>query len=303
MGVDAIQLNFDPSSLWLLNGILALIMFGVSLDLKWSDFKALAVAPRGPVIGLCAQFVLLPALTFGLTRLLNPEPSIALGMILVAACPGGNLSNFVTWLSKGNAALSVCMTAVSTAAAIVMTPLNLSFWGSMHPDTAALMNAVSLDPVDVLLTVGLILGLPLVAGIAFARQFPRAAARMKKPFKWASIAFFLTFVTVVFSQNYANFLEAIGAIAIAVFLHNAMALSTGYGLATLARCPERDRRAVAIEVGIQNSALGLTLIFNFFGGLGGMALIAGWWGVWHIISGMSLAAYWARFTPNGMLDE
>lgn len=303
MAIDEIQLNFNPSSLWLLNGILALIMFGVSLDLKASDFKQLAVSPRGPLIGLFAQFLLLPGLTFLLTRMLKPEPSIALGMILIASCPGGNLSNFITYLSKGNTALSVCMTAISTAAAIIMTPLNLSFWGNMHPDTAALITQVSLDPVDVLLTVGLILGIPLVCGILFARQFPGLAERMKKPFKWASVLFFLIFVGVVFSQNYANFLQAIGAIVLAVFLHNALALSTGYGMATAVGCPERDRRAVAIEVGIQNSALGLTLIFNFFGGLGGMALIAGWWGIWHIISGMSLATYWSRYTPEGYDPE
>jgi BASS family bile acid:Na+ symporter len=294
MEVDAIRLNFQENGLWILNGILALIMFGVALDLRWADFKRIAHAPRAPLIGVVAQFLIMPAFTFVLTLILQPLPSVALGMILIAACPGGNLSNFLTWLAKGNAALSVTMTAISTILAMVLTPLNLTFWGSLNPATAAILRDVSLDPMQMLTAVIVLLGIPLVAGIAFARRFPLWAARIQKPFKFAGIAFFLLFIVIVFSQNFDIFTNYIGWVALAVILHNATAFAVGYGSAWLLRLHEPERRAIAIEVGIQNSALGLVLIFAFFDGLGGMALVAGAWGIWHIISGLTLAFIWSR---------
>jgi BASS family bile acid:Na+ symporter len=293
--VDAARLYFQGESMWLLNAIIGLIMFGVALDIRVDDFRRIAAAPRGPAIGLLSQFFVLPAFTFLLTRVLDPAPSIALGMILVASCPGGNLSNFFTHLAGGNAALSVSMTAVSTLAAIVMTPFNVAFWGGLHPDTAAILRRVQLDPVQLTLTVLVILGIPLAAGMLAARHWPRLAARLQKPFKVGSVAFFILFVGYVFFQNYAVFTEYIGWVAFAVILHNAMALAAGYAVARVARLSARDTRAVSLEVGIQNSALGLTLIFGFFGGLGGMALIAGAWGIWHVIAGLALAGIWSRW--------
>ena len=110
-GIDEIRLAFNPASLMILNVILGVLMFGVALDIKVADFRRIARDPRGPLVGLGAQFLLLPGLTFLLTLILDPPPSVALGMILVAACPGGNISNFMTYLARGNAALSVGMTA------------------------------------------------------------------------------------------------------------------------------------------------------------------------------------------------
>ena len=298
MDVDAIRLNFQSDSMWLLNVIIGLIMFGVALDLRVSDFVRIAKSPRGPIIGLIAQFLVLPAGTYVLTRILNPMPSIALGMILVASCPGGNLSNFITHLAKGNAALSVSMTAVSTLAAIVMTPLNLAFWGGLNPDTAAILNAIALDPLQIALTVMLILGIPLAVGMCFARYWPRLADTLHKPFKFGSVAFFIIFVGVVFSQNFAIFTQYIGWVALAVAAHNVLALTTGYAMGRIGGCDTRDTRAISIEVGIQNSALALSLIFTFFGGLGGMALIAGAWGIWHVVSGLTIAAVWSRWVPR-----
>lgn len=300
MHIDQAQLNFQSESLWLLNIILGLVMFGIAIDLKWKDFRHVIDAPRAPLIGLAGQFFLLPAITFGLVWILRPAPSVALGMILVAACPGGNLSNFLTYLGKGNAALSVSMTMLSTVTALVMTPFNLSFWGSLYPDTATLLHEIRLDPVDVLITVSMILGIPLVAGVAFANRFPKAADRLHKPFKFGSVAFFLLFLAIVFSQNVDIFTNYMGWVALAVVLQNGIALSSAYGAARIARLPEMDARAIALEVGIQNSALALSLIFTFFDGLGGMAVVAGFWGIWHIVSGMSLALLWSRRTPPAL---
>lgn len=294
MHIDEAQLNFQGESLWLLNIILGVIMFGIAIDLKSKDFRALLDRPRAPIIGLFGQFLLLPALTFALVWALRPAPSVALGMMLVAACPGGNLSNFLAYLGRGNAALSVGMTMISTLAALVMTPFNLAFWARLYPDTAAILLEVRLEPFDVFLTVSVILGVPLLAGLAFARRFPRAADRLHTPFKIGGVGFFLAFLAMVFSQNTNIFLDYVGWVGLAVVLQNALALGFGYGAARLARLPVADCRAICMEVGIQNSALALSLIFAFFGGIGGMAVVAGFWGIWHIMTGMALALFWSR---------
>jgi len=292
--IDQIRLNFNPQSLMLLNVLIGLMMFGMALDIALDDFVRILRSPRGPAIGLGAQFILLPAVTFLLTLALRPTPSLALGMILVAACPGGNLSNVMTYLAGGNVALSVSMTALSTAAAVVMTPLNLSLWGGLNPHTAGIMKQVSLNPMDVFTSIVLILGLPLAAGLLFARRLPGLTRCIRRPFKIFSVVVFLGFIAAALGANWQIFIKVVGLVVLVVMAHNGLALSLGYAAARLAGLPPRDRRAVSIEVGLQNSALGLVLIFNFFEGLGGMAIITAWWGIWHIIAGLSLAFFWSR---------
>ena len=287
--IDQIRLNFNPQGMLVLNAAIGLMMFGVALDLKLDDFKRIIISPKAPGIGLIAQFIFLPAFTFLLTLVLRPQPSIALGMILVASCPGGNLSNIITYLAKGNCAVSISMTAVSTAAAIFMTPLNLSLWGSLNPDTAAILRAVSLSPMDVFTTIFLILGVPLVAGLTLGRFFPSLADKVRKPFKIFSLIFFIIIVIGALAANWAIFVQVIGIVMLIVLIHNALALNLGYWSGRVTGLAERDCRAVCIEVGIQNSALGLVLVFNFFGGLGGMAILVAWWGIWHIIAGLITA--------------
>ncbi|MDZ7363096.1 MAG: bile acid:sodium symporter family protein [candidate division KSB1 bacterium] len=294
MPVDQLQLNFNPDSIRLLNFILGLVMFGVALDLKFDDFKRLAASPVPPLIGLFAQFLLLPALSFLWSLILNPLPSIALGMMLIAACPGGNVSNFLTHLAGGNTALSVSMTAISTAVALVMTPINLTFWGRLNANTSPILQHVNLDPREVFYTIVIILGIPLFAGMMMAHHAPKITARLRPPLKIFSIAFFVVFILIAFAMNWDNFLAYVPRIWYAVLIQNALALSGGYAISRLFRLPRRDARAISIETGIQNSALGLALIFQFFAGLGGMALVAAWWGIWHLISGLSLAMVWSK---------
>jgi len=293
--IDQVRLNFNSQGLLAINAAIGLMMLGVALDLKLEDFKRILASPKAPAIGLFSQFILLPAFTFGLTLLLRPHPSIALGMILVAACPGGNLSNLMTYLAKGNCAISISMTAVSTLAAIVMTPLNLSIWGSLNPDTAPILHKVSLSPMDVFTTVFIILGIPLILGMALSRIFPNLADKVRKPFKIFALVFFILIVVGALAANYKIFFQVIGLVIFLVFLHNALALNLGYWTARLFRLDEGSCRAVCIEVGIQNSALGLILVFNFFGGMGGMAILVAWWGVWHIIAGLVTAFIFTRF--------
>ncbi len=224
-------------------------------------------------------------------------------MILVASCPGGNLSNVMTYLAGGNAPLSVGMTAVSTAAAIVMTPLNLSIWGSLNKNTEPILRSVSLSPLDLFMTIFVILGIPLVVGMLIARRYPGLAEKIRGPFKTFSVVVFMGFVAVALANNWKYFVEYIGLVVFVVLLHNAVAFLIGNVAGRLARLEPRDIRAVTIEVGLQNSALALILVFNFFDGLGGMAIIAAWWGIWHIIAGLIVAGIWSRRpleVANGM---
>ena len=300
--IDQIRLNFNPQGLFIIKSAIGLMMFGVALDLKLEDFKRIIISPKAPGIGLVAQFLLLPAFTFLLTMLLRPQPSIALGMILVAACPGGNLSNIVTYLAKGNCAVSISMTAVSTAAAIIMTPFNLALWGGLNPDTAEILKQVSLSPVDVFATIFLILGIPLILGLTLNKVFPSLADKVRKPFKIFSLIFFMVIICGALAANWTIFVQVIGLVMLIVLLHNALALNLGYWSGRLCGLNKPDSRAVCIEVGIQNSALGLVLVFNFFGGLGGMAILVAWWGIWHIIAGLTTAFIFTRFKlPEGQV--
>ncbi|HHO52661.1 MAG TPA: bile acid:sodium symporter family protein [Deltaproteobacteria bacterium] len=293
MDIDRLQLAFDATGLLVLNGALAFIMFGVALDLSPEDFRRLARDPRAPVVGLLCQLLLLPALTFPVALAVAPTPSMALGMMLIAACPGGNVSNVLTQLAGGRVEVSVGMSAISTLAAVITTPLNLVWWGSLAPSTAALVTEVSLSPVDVAQNVAMVLLVPCTVGMLTARYAPGPAVRLRRPMKGLSIVFFGGVVASAFAANLSVFLVAIGTVALPVAVLNALALALGWSAARLAGLPEPDRRAVALEVGIQNSGLGLALIFTFFDGLGGMAAVAGWWGIWHILAGGTLAAGWA----------
>jgi len=292
--IDAIRLNFSPGSLMLLNAILAIVMFSIALDLKPGDFRALVRTPKALLTGMVSQFVVLPVLTFGMLLVTNPQPSIALGLILVAACPGGNISNFITHRAGGNSALSVSMTGIATVAAIIMTPFNVAFWGNLYEPTRAILRQTTLDPVSIAITVFFMLILPLILGILLNVRKPEFAARIRKTMQRISMAIFIAFIVLALAANWSFFLSYAGAVAGLVILHNALALSGGYLSASVMRLSDYDRRAITIETGIQNSGLGLVLIFAFFGGLGGMAVAAAFWGIWHAISGLALASLWSR---------
>lgn len=292
--IDDIVLNFSPASLTLLNAILAIVMFSVALDLKPSDFARLIKAPRPVVTGLLSQFIVLPVLTFALVIIIQPQASIALGLMLVAACPGGNISNFLTHRAGGNAALSVSMTALATAGAILITPLNIAFWGSLYEPSRAILQATRIDPVQVAITVTFMLIVPLILGVLINSHKPNISGRIRRPLQTLSMLIFVAFIVLGLAANWDFFLGYVHYVALLVVCHNALALAGGYSMATLARLSPFDRRAVTMETGIQNSGLGLVLIFGFFDGLGGMAVVAAFWGIWHAISGLVLARFMSR---------
>jgi BASS family bile acid:Na+ symporter len=303
--LDSIRLNFNSEGLLVLNIVLAIIMFGIALDIKPSRFSKLIQNPKPVIIGLTSQFLLLPAFTFLLCLLISDYITIgiALGMIMVASCPGGNISNFISNLSKGNTELSVSLTGASTLGAIFLTPLNFTVYGNMFLQVAnthsELVRPISIDPFQMFQTVFLILGLPLILGFQFSKMLPGITERIKKPIKIFSILAFIGFVVIAFSNNFNYFIKHFYWITIIVFFHNVLALAIGYYFARISKIEQINWRTISIETGIQNSGLALVLIFNpkIFPldlNVGGMMFIAAWWGIWHIIAGLSIAALWRR---------
>ncbi len=290
--LDTVRINFDTQTLWLLNSALAMVMFGVALEISVSDFKQLLKNPKPVIIGVMSQFLVLPIITFLLVITIDPLPSIALGMFMVAACPGGNVSNFIAHLAKGNAALSVSLTAIATLLAVVMTPLNLQFWGSLYAPTGILLKEVAIQPLEMIKLVSLILGIPLLLGMWLNYLKPGLAKKMAGVLKIVSLLFFISLVFLALYNNRDIFMQYVFYVFWIVLIHNLIAFTTGFSFARLLRLSQRDVRSITIETGIQNSGLGLLLIFTFFDGLGGMALLAAFWGIWHLVTGLALAAFW-----------
>lgn len=312
LSLDTLNINLGSGEMVLVNFILAFVMFGVALSIRTSTFKSVFRKPKSVIAGLVLQWFGLPAITCLLTIVLNPviTPMVALGMILVASCPGGNISNFLSSLSKGNVELSVSLTAVTTLFASIITPLNFWFWGTHYCRFASIRNDIpTLDIpfTEILSQIILILGFPIVLGLLFSHYFPNISKRIIKPTQILSILFFIGMVIVSLTQVlrglesrwevYAAILCALVIVAI----HNFFALSTGFFGGKACKAPIKDCRTLAIEVGIQNSGLALALLFNpaifspeQWGSNGGMVIVAALWGIWHIVSGLTAAYFFRR---------
>ena len=305
--LDSLNINLGASEMVIVNCILAFVMFGVALGIKLETFKDVFKKPKSVLLGIFLQWAALPAITCLLSIILNPfiTPMVAIGMILVASCPGGNISNFMSAFSKGNIELSVSMTAITTIAAPVITPINFWFWGTIYCKFAAIKNDIptlEIPFMDMLEQILLILGLPIIVGIIFAHYFPNGAKRLMKPAQWLSIILFMGMVAVSLSQvltaldqKWAVYIAILCALVV-VIIHNATALSTGYFTGRFAGVSVTDRRSLTIETGIQNSGLGLALLFNpaifdpaVWTNNGGMVIVTALWGVWHIVSGLTVA--------------
>jgi BASS family bile acid:Na+ symporter len=292
--IGQIQILFSDESLVLLNVCLGFIMFGIALGIKPKDFLEIIRNPKAILTGIASQFFLLPFLTFLLVLAFNPHPAIGLGMILVAACPGGNVSNFISSVSGANVALSVGLTAFATALSPIFTPLNFDVWAKAIPATQEYLQTFELSFQEVLKTVLLLLVFPLILGIGGAHYFPAVAKRIEKPIRMLSFLILMGFIGVALAKNFEAFRSYLSIVFLLVLIHNSMAFAIGYFAGKIVKLKERDRRTISIETGIQNSGLGLIIIFTFFGGNGGMALVAAWWGIWHIIAGLVLSRFFAR---------
>ena len=267
-------------------------MFGISLDLTSRDFRRLIENPKSALVGLSSQLILLPILTFGITRLWPMPPSVAMGLVMVASCPGGNISNFAVHLSKGNTALSISLTSFVTMAAVLITPITFNIWASLIPGAEPLMQGIEVNPMTMFKTIAQLILVPLFIGMSIRHYYPRVANFLRKPINTMSLLIFAGIIIVALFENGQQLRDYLHLVFWLVLIHNGLALLMGFYWAKGWGLPLPDRKAISMETGIQNSGLGLVLIFNFFEGLGGMMLVAAWWGVWDMISALLLALLW-----------
>jgi len=269
--------------------ILGTMIFGLALDIHPRDFLHVFKKPKAPIAGLIAQFLLLPATTLLVTLMVNLDPAIELGMILVACCPGGAISNFITLLAKGNVALSLSITALASLLAIVLLPLNFSFWSSLNPQTSAYLHAVDVDAKSIFFMLIFVLAIPLLLGQLTRRLLPFAADFIHKILKPLSVIMLFGFIVIAVGQNVEEFLSNFWVLFTIVVLHNALAFFLGYIAARIGKLDGPDTRAVSIEVGLQNSSLAIAIIYAQFSADSNMLLIAAFWGTWHIVAGLLFA--------------
>jgi len=295
--LDAVRISFGPAGITAMNAVLALVMFGVALDLRAEDFRRVFQMPRAFVLGFLSQYLLFPALSFLLILVLRPPASFALGLLLIASLPAGNMSNYLTHMARGDTPLSISMTALSTVSAPIATPLVFAFWAPLVPGAEGLMHAMQLDPFALLGSMVAVLGVPLAAGMWLRARRPAFADRWLRPLRRLSLLFFVIFVVGAVGANVGTLRDVLGQIAPAIMAQNALALLGGYGIAWLGRLREADRRAIGFEIAIRNAGLGLALVLTFFEGLGGMALATAWYGAWDLLTGGVLAQWWARRPP------
>ena len=254
--------------------VLATMVFAVALEVKPSDFKRVAQTPKSVICGLIPQFILLPACTWLATLVLDLPANIEVAMILVASCPGGSLSNVVTHYGRGNTALSVSVSAVASVIALFATPFNFSWMVATNPNTASWLKQLAINPSDIWFSLVLLLALLGLTVLA--------------------LLMLLAFIVLGLIKERQLLNMALLPLLLIVVLHNASGLLLGWLTSKAFGVSERDRRAVMIEGGMQNAGLALGIIAVQFGSDLGMVTLASLWGIWHIISGMSLATWWRR---------
>nr|WP_281500550.1 bile acid:sodium symporter family protein [Kordiimonas marina] len=267
---------------------LAIMMFSVALGLKAEDFAFLKTHPRSMVIGLFAQIIALPAVTLLLIHLINPEPGIALGMMIVACCPGGNVSNLYTRLSRGHTAFSVALTTCSSLFSAAVLPFAILFWTGLYEPTRELVKTIDIDRGSFIMQTSITLLLPLLSGFALAHLKPRLAQKLLKVFMPLAVALLITLVAVGVGTNTSLLVDFGTTILPIVALHNASAFLTGWLTGAFLIKNRAKARALTFEVGIQNSGLGLLIVLSQFKGLGSAALILATWSVWHLLGGFTL---------------
>jgi BASS family bile acid:Na+ symporter len=294
------EIQYDASQQWILNLTLAMMVLGLALDIKPQDFLKVFKSPKAPAIGLVAQFLLLPGFTCGLTLLLELPAAIELGMILVAACPGGALSNFITHMAGGNTALSISMTAISSTIAVVMLPINFMFWASVNPAANALLLNINVSGADIIQTLVFVLLAPLALGFIIQYFYPTIGQKIHKVLKYLSAVALFLFIFIAVMANYEHFIAQFWILFAAVLVHNILAMGTGYAASSIGGLPIADKKAVTLEVGMQNSSLAIAIVFSQFNGEYGMALICAFWGTWHIVSGMIFAGVSRKYMKKNV---
>ena len=269
----------------LINPLLGVIMFGMGLTLKAADFRVVFSRPRDVLVGCLAQFTVMPLLAFALTRIFKLEPALAIGVILVGCCPGGTASNVITYLSKGDLALSVGMTATSTLLAPILTPLLVWLLAG---------ETVDVDVVGMLLSILWVVILPIALGLVVKRFWPRTTERASAYLPALSTLAICVIVLIVIAANAHKLLDGGLVILLVVVLHNLSGLGAGYLIGTLLHLAPAKRRAISVEVGMQNSGLASSLATLHFAAYPLATIPGALFSVWHNISGAIVAKLYSR---------
>lgn len=296
--LDTLRIQLDPASQAGLAVALFTIMFSVALGVRKSDFAAIFEKPKIYISGVIAQTIGLPLLTLALVFTLSPPPSIALGMIVVASCPGGNVSNLMAYAGRADVALSIALTATSSIIAAFFTPALILLWSSLYPPTAALLQSIDFNAGTFLIQTTLLLAVPLTAGMACAHFASDIATKIRKPAALFGAGLLAVIVVIGTIDIAPKLLAAFWLIAPPVVIHNACAFFLGASTGRLTKAPVAARRTLTFEVGLQNSGLAIVILISQLEGLGGAAAIAAAWGVWHLVAGGAMVALFRRIDAN-----
>ena len=263
--------------------LLAIVMFMMGLTLERADLQRVIADPRPVLVGVACQFVIMPLLALTLATMLQLSTQLTAGMVLVGSCAGGTASNVITYLARGDVALSISMTIASTLVGVIATPLLCSFY---------LSQTVAVDTLGLLLSIVQLVLLPVVLGYALNNWWPGPVSRLQPVLPGAAIISILVIIATVVALNADRLLDVGLVTVIAVMLHNCLGLSGGYLMGRLLGFNLRQSQTLAIEVGMQNSGLGVALALQFYSATA--ALPGAIFSVWHSISGSILASYWSR---------
>ncbi len=264
----------------LINPLLGVIMFGMGLTLKVEDFRVVFTRPKDVLIGCLAQFTVMPALAFGLSRLFGLDEALTIGVVLVGCCPGGTASNVITYLAKGDLALSVGMTATSTVLAPLLTPLLVLL---------LVGETVDVNVVGMLLSILWVVILPIVLGLLVKRLLPKATEQATVYLPAVSTVAICLIVMIVIAANAHKLLAGGWIVILVVMLHNILGLAVGYLIGLLLKMTPAKRRAISVEVGMQNSGLASSLATLHFAAFPMATVPGAIFSVWHNISGAVVA--------------
>lgn len=264
--------------------ILGIIMLGMGMTMTVDDFKGVLQSPKAVLIGVVAQFVVMPGLAYVLCKLFNLPPEIAVGVILVGCCPGGTASNVITYMAKGNVALSVACTSVSTLLAPVLTPAIFYLLASQW---------LKIDAASMFISISQVVLLPIVIGLILRTWLKRQVESYIQVMPLVSVIAIVAIVAAIIGGSKAAILQSGLLILAVVILHNGLGYLLGFTAARFFKLPYADSKAIAIEVGMQNSGLGVALAAVHFTASPITAVPSAIFSLWHNISGPALATYWA----------
>ena len=289
LAIAALALFLPGTCLWIqtkwINYLLMVVMFGMGLTMKLSDFAVVFMKPRDVVIGCAAQFILMPLLAFALGKIFGLSDELLVGVVLVGTCPGGTSSNVITYLSKGDTALSVGMTSINTLLAPLLTPALTYLY---------LRTTVSVDVMSMFLSIIQVVLIPIGLGLLINKLFGQYTQKITDLLPTVSVTAICLIVAAVVSHNSEKILSTGPVIFAVVILHNLLGYLCGYLIAVLFRMDLPRKKAVAIEIGMQNSGLATSLAGSAFPDLAMATVPGAIFSVWHNISGAILAGFFNR---------